>query len=61
MPKIVKLVGPPSTLTDELVSFITRSASEAPSVRLRVFLSGATSASVARRGYLTSCSRPATR
>ena len=47
MPNLVKLVGPPSTLAEELSPFITRSAAKTPSVRLQVFLSGSTSASVA--------------
>ena len=44
-----------------LSPFITRSAAEAPSVRLRVFVSGFTSASVSRHGCRASCSRPAKR
>ena len=50
-----------STLPEEISPFITRSATEAPSVRLRVFLSGSTSAFVARRGFRASCSRSAKR
>ena len=58
VPELVKLVEPPSTLAEELSPFITRSAAEAPSVRLGVVLSSSTSSSVARRGCLVSCSRP---
>ena len=61
VPKLVKLVGPSSTLEQELSPFFTRSATEAPSVCLRAFVLGFTSASVARRGYRTSCSRPVKR
>ena len=49
MPKLDKLVGPSSTLAKELSLFVTRSAA-ASSVRLRVLVSGSTSASLARRG-----------
>ena len=59
MPKLVKLVGPSSTFAEELSPFITRSTAEAPSVLLRIFVSGSTSASVAGRGCRASCSRPA--
>ena len=52
LPKLVKLVGPSSTLLAEELSPIclARSAAVASSVRLQVFLSVCTSASVARRG-----------
>ena len=42
MPKLIKLVGPSSTLAEELSPFNTRSVAEVPSVRLRVFVSGST-------------------
>ena len=50
MPKVVKLVRPSSTLAEELSPCFAQSAA-VPSVRLRVFLSIFTSASLARRGY----------
>ena len=51
LPKLVKLVGPSSTLLlEELSPFTTQSAAEAPSVRLQALVSGSTSASLARRG-----------
>ena len=34
MPKLVKLVGPSSTLVEELSLFLTQSATEAPSARV---------------------------
>ena len=46
---LVKLVGPSSTLAQELSPCFTQSAA-APSIRLRVFVSGSTPVSVARRG-----------
>ena len=48
LPKLVKLVGPSSSLAEELSSFFTPYAA-APSVRLRVFSTVFASASVARR------------
>ena len=50
MPKLVKLIGPSSTLAEKLSPFFTQSAG-APSVRLRVFIYISTAASVARRGW----------
>ena len=52
VPKLVKLVGPSSTLAEELSPCFIRSAEAAPYVRLQVFVSGSTFASVARRGCL---------
>ena len=49
IPKLAIHVGPSSTLADVLSPFVTRSTA-APSVRLRVFMSGSTSASEERRG-----------
>ena len=57
-PKLVRHIGLGSTWAEELYPLITRSAA-ASYVRLRVFLSDVTSASMARRGYRASCSRPA--
>ena len=50
MPKLVKHVKPSSTLAEELSLFFARSAAPS-SVRLRVLVSGSTSASVAKRDY----------
>ena len=61
MPKLVKLDGPSLTLAGELSPSFTRSAVEAPSVRLRVLVYGFTPASLARRGCRASCVRPAKR
>ena len=49
MPKLVKLVRPSSTQAEELSPCFVRSAAAALSVRLRVFVFGSTSASVAKR------------
>ena len=55
-PKLVKFVGPSSTQAEELFpSCFTWFAAAAFSVRLRIFLSGSTSVSVARRGCQASC------
>ena len=57
MPKLIELIGPASTLfAEELSPCFARSAA-ASSVRLRVWVSGRTSASGARRGCRDSCSR----
>ena len=56
MMKLVKLVGPSLILAKELSPFITGYAATT-SVRLLVFLSVFTSASVARRGCRASCCR----
>ena len=44
-----------------ILPLFTRSAAEAPSVRLRVFVSGSTYASLVRHSCRASCSRPAKR
>ena len=60
LPKLVKLVGPISTfLAEELSPTCVASYAATSSVRLRVLVSGSTSAFVARRGCQASCSRPA--
>ena len=53
--KLVRRFGSVSNCAEELSPLITRSAAAAPSVRLRVFLSDVTSASMARRGCRSSC------
>ena len=59
-PKLFRHIGSGSTWAEELSSLITRSAA-ASSERLRVLVSGFTSASMARRDCRASCSRPAER
>ena len=59
-PKLVRHIGLGSTWAGELSPLITQSGA-ASSVRLLVFLSDGTSASVARRDYRAPCSRPAKR
>ena len=49
LPKLVILVGPSSSRAQEVSPYLSPSAA-APSVRLQVFVSVSTSASVARRG-----------
>ena len=50
LPRLVQLGGSSSTRADKMSSNFSSSLS-APSVRSKVFVSGFTSASVARRGY----------
>ena len=52
MLKLIKLVGPSSTLTEELSPFFTRFAAEAPLLRLPVFVSDFTSAELYAPGLL---------
>ena len=59
-PKPVRRIGSVSTRAEPLSPLTTHSAATS-SIRLRVLVSGLTSASVARRGCRTSCSRLAER
>ena len=49
LPNLVRRIGAVSACADKLSPLTTCSAAAAPSMRLRVFLSGFTSASMARR------------
>ena len=60
-PKLAELTGSVPTCAEEISPFITISASAAPFMRLRVLVSDGASASMAKRGYRASCSRPAKR